>query len=1240
MSGRRVTLLTVLLLSLLALAAVGWLLASESGLRALAGALNRMAPDTVELAGARGRVLGPLRLERLQVRLEAQDIVAENVALAWSPRRLLRGELAIDSLHLASLAVRDTRMTPPTPPRHLRLPLALTLADIDIAELRVDEAAPLRQLRASLRSGAGRHVLTLHHVSGIWGEMEGEVTLQDSAPFALNGAGRLRGSGGHALVVHLTGTLERLRLAGEAQAPLQMRADLEWLPFATIPLHRLTLALRDFDPAAWHAGLPGARLSGTAEFSGAGDGRLHGSVRIDNALAGGLERGRLPVGVAQARLHGTPEDVHFEDVLLDLGAGGRLAGEGQYRDGRLQLRLGAHALDPRALHGRLRPMRLAGEVALEADAEAQRVRASLGDGGYRLKLDVSHRENTLHIAEARLGAGRASLTVAGSLDRVAPHRYQLQGRLERFDPAAFGDFPRAEINARLAAQGRLSPQPMARIDFDLAPGRWRGQVLGGGGRLRLSPERLDEIDLAMTLGDNALQVQGALGRATDRLTWQVRADALAQLAPDLRGSLRAAGDLRGGHAAPAIAFELTAAGLAWGEEGRLASLRARGNLAAGVRGALTLDAEAEALVVAGQVGERVTVRAHGRRDAHEIALQAGFAERTLSARLRGGWIDAAWRGALEALTLAGTPGDPRLILQRPAALRVAPAVVELGEAELHLASARVRLSATQWSTRGWVSRGEVEGLAWEPMRQPLARWLPLLAQWRGDLVLAGAWNLRVGPGIVGEARVWRERGDLRMPGQPPMPLHLRELRAHLLARDGRLRADVHADGLDLGRLVAWAELPWTQRGGRIGIAGDAPLSGAAELELRTLAWLPALTGVTDGRVDGSVAARFSLGGKAAVPSLHGELTASSLRVDWPEYGLHLDRGALRASLSDTTLRLDHGVLRGGDGELRAQGTLGWRGGAPLLDLNLDAQHLRILSRPDRLLEVSGNSRVDSVDGALRVRGELRATRARMLLPRADTPVRSGDVVVLGREVPARGALPRVDVDIRLLLGEDFLLQGRGLDVRLGGSLRARAPAGAPPQLTGTVAVVRGSYAAYGQRLDIERGILTFQGPVDNPGLDILALRRHQPVEAGVAITGSVLSPRARLVSRPDVPDSDKLSWLVLGRGSDDLVRGDVDLLSAAAGALLATGESVALQARLAQATGLDEIGLRGGGALEQTVVTLGKRLSSRAYLGYEQGVTGLGGLVKLDYQLTRRWSLQARSGQESAVDLFFTLRFD
>ena len=56
---------------------------------------------------------------------------------------------------------------------------------------------------------------------------------------------------------------------------------------------------------------------------------------------------------------------------------------------------------------------------------------------------------------------------------------------------------------------------------------------------------------------------------------------------------------------------------------------------------------------------------------------------------------------------------------------------------------------------------------------------------------------------------------------------------------------------------------------------------------------------------------------------------------------------------------------------------------------------------------------------------------------------------------------------------------------------------------GAINAERCTYTAYGQRLTIERGKLYFDGPLDNPGLDVLALRKNLPVEAGVEVTGTV-----------------------------------------------------------------------------------------------------------------------------------------
>ena len=58
------------------------------------------------------------------------------------------------------------------------------------------------------------------------------------------------------------------------------------------------------------------------------------------------------------------------------------------------------------------------------------------------------------------------------------------------------------------------------------------------------------------------------------------------------------------------------------------------------------------------------------------------------------------------------------------------------------------------------------------------------------------------------------------------------------------------------------------------------------------------------------------------------------------------------------------------------------------------------------------------------------------------------------------------------------------------------------------------------------------GPVNDPRLDILAVRPNLDIVVGVAITGTALAPHVRLMSEPDMSDTDKLSWLMLGRAPE------------------------------------------------------------------------------------------------------------
>src|SRR5690606_13584217 len=122
------------------------------------------------------------------------------------------------------------------------------------------------------------------------------------------------------------------------------------------------------------------------------------------------------------------------------------------------------------------------------------------------------------------------------------------------------------------------------------------------------------------------------------------------------------------------------------------------------------------------------------------------------------------------------------------------------------------------------------------------------------------------------------------------------------------------------------------------------------------------------------------------------------------------------------------------------------------------------------------------------------------------------------------------------------IRGMGLDALLVGGIRIASAPGEALHASGTLAVSKGTVGAYGRELVIERGGIRFNGALTNPTLDILAMSRGQEVEAGVAVQGSVMSPRIILVSEPNVPDAEKLAWIVIGRSLASAGASDVGSL--------------------------------------------------------------------------------------------------
>jgi len=75
---------------------------------------------------------------------------------------------------------------------------------------------------------------------------------------------------------------------------------------------------------------------------------------------------------------------------------------------------------------------------------------------------------------------------------------------------------------------------------------------------------------------------------------------------------------------------------------------------------------------------------------------------------------------------------------------------------------------------------------------------------------------------------------------------------------------------------------------------------------------------------------------------------------------------------------------------------------------------------------------------------------------------------------------------------------------------------------------------------------------------------------------------------------------------------------------------------------IDSFGVRAGEDedLATTVVSVGKRISSRVTLSYEQSLDGLNQVMKVLYQLSPHVRLEAGAGMESSFDVFYTRDYD
>ena len=1178
---RRAGLLLGVLLALAVAAAVAggaWLFTTEAGLRWAVSRAVQFADGKLTVEEPRGTLATEVLIAGLRYDDERIGVDARQVSARGSALALLRGKLGIEPLRIASLSVR---LAGGAAPETGRGELKLPFG-VRLAQVAVD--------RVELRWGKTLEVLTELRLA--------RLALDAGAISAAGSVVRPDERFPARVEFEASGTPEKLALALRARvAEVPVRATIDLAPREALPVRSLEARLGPIDPASFDARLPTATLE-IALRAQAVERQYRGVLSVANATPGPLDAERLPVTALGARFATTDlASAVLEDLRIELSGGALLEGRGTVDGLRLQADLRVKGLDLRAMRTNLRRTSLDGQVRVELAREAQSVRGELAQQDLRVEGALERAGDTLEVRALRATTAGGEVRGDGRLRLVEPMRVQARLRLQRIDPSAFGDFPQGVISGEVEGEGTLGAEPQFDTRWDIRKSILLDEPLESEGRARFSRAGAADVQARARLGTVRATARGSLGRKGDRLSWTLRVDELQALDARVSGRLEASGTLAGTVRDP------------------------------------TIDAlaRAPALRLPGDRGERSwTLRLTGTRARHEASVTVAGGDAQLEAVLAGALReDGAWEGEIRSLTNAG---PYPLRLQAPAPLRVWRGGVALGRFEADLEQGRIAVREFAWSDGRLATSGEASALP--------AHWL-VLAAGAGDALrttmrIDAEWSLAATPELEGWARLRRSSGDVELlvEGEAyPVEVSAATLDARIEA--GRIMLRLEADSR-YGKLAVE---------GSVGAAlkPQSPLEAHARFDAAALGAI-AQPFVTLGRVDGRLWADLRIAGTLGDPRYSGTLRGENLSVEVPPYGVFLKDGAFAAALEGERLRVQSFSIRGGEGEFTAKGSVPLRlaeGGAAL---EWSARNFAILARSDLRLTVSGGGDAAFDGRHLSLTGKLRADRGFLRIARSALPQLGEDVIVVGR--PARQpaaytALP-VSLDVELDLGRDLAIETRGLEGRLTGRLRLTGREGGELSASGRLQLVNATYYAYGQRLQIDPGVLIFDGPIRNPALQVTAWRRNQAVEVGVQVSGNVQAPRVSLVSVPAVSEAEALSWLVLGRAPGDASRADLGLLQVAAGELLAPGDALPLDRRLARAVGLDELTLRGGGGLEQNVVAFGKRLSDRLYVTYEQGLGAVAtNLVKLDYSLGRRWSLRAETGTStSGAGLFYRFSWD
>ena len=690
--------------------------------------------------------------------------------------------------------------------------------------------------------------------------------------------------------------------------------------------------------------------------------------------------------------------------------------------------------------------------------------------------------------------------------------------------------------------------------------------------------------LHLELGRNKADVKGELGVKDLNLDANIDAPGLDNALPGLGGTAKGLVNIRGTVDAPQVMADITASNLRW-QALRVARVLVKGDVKSTDQLAGTMNVRVERLSQPGVNISLATLAAKGSEKQHELELRVQGEPVAGQLKLAGSFDrnEQRWKGTLSD-TRFTTPVGP-VALNREIALdyrnqeqkiSIGPhcwtnpnaelcvpqtidagaqgrAVVNLNRFDL--AMLKPFMPDTTQASGTFSGKADV---SWDATKEGLPQ---------GEVTLSGR-NVKVTQ-VVNDA---------------PLPVAFETL---------NLNAKLQNNRADLGWLIRLTNNG--QFDGQVQVTdpqGRRNLGGNVNIRNFSLAMANAI--FTRGeKAAGTLNANLRLGGNLQSPQLFGQMQLNGVDVEGNFMPFDMQPSQLAMNFNGTTSTLQ-GVVRTQRGQINLSGDADWS------QINnwrarvaAQGSKVRITVPPMVRLDVSPDLVFEATPTLFTLDGRVDVPWARIVvhdLPESAVGTSSDEVMLnadLKPEKPKSAAIP-INSNLIVHVGNNVRMDAYGLKARLTGDLKVTQDQQGLG-LNGQINIPEGRYHAYGQDLIVRKGELIFSGPVDQPLLNIEAIRNPDATEndvtAGVRITGTADEPKAEIFSDPAMSQQEALSYLLRGQGLESGQSDSAAMTSALVG--LGVAQSGQVVGKIGETFGVSNLALdtEGVGDSSQVVVS-------------------------------------------------------